>query len=460
MAPFGEEESMRRRFGHLLLSALLTCAGVSGQQQHRLKPGPTSGLKSPGPIGTQPLKNPGPQGAPATSLTGGSTVQLNPQPLPPKGAAAQKGMAVKLKLNTIRPSAMVKNLSAGQAELAMTNLLQAQRQAAEAVVATLQSSSARSPASRGVGAAPITIQKTPASPQIGSEKTSSFSAAGVGTEPVHIDAGPAACGRDATMRILHVNGKSSPATFTTDSRYNFYTITGCSFGDPGPNAKVYVYFQNTFREQFEIQEWNDNAIKLNLKPSLSGLLDQNGLTLVVQRADGKQATLGGFRFYAARETKLLSRFLGRDFYLNRFTMNNIAGLQDQYFSPSAMGASAAFPPGWTAAVQWDLASTPLQGDEDVYTFRDLQPGFVPDSAQGAEIDLDCGSNSLQRAGAFALNWDNQNALHVHWQGQSCGIHGDYDTFVVRAANYVVNLWVTGPRGVDPWTGKPAATTSR
>src|ERR671938_597822 len=72
----------------------------------------------------------------------------------------------------------------------------------------------------------------------------------------------------------------SPATFTQDSKYNVYSSTGCSFGDGGASAKVYVYYQGTFHLDFQIQEWNENGIKLSLDPNLKGVNDHDNLTLI------------------------------------------------------------------------------------------------------------------------------------------------------------------------------------
>lgn len=408
-------------------------------------------------------------GSPQSS-SAGSKVQLNPQPYPPKARGVQTVRKPSAKLNpaTLKLSAKLKNPAGAQADAALIGLLRTQRQSADSEAAQMKLLPAQGAPERTssqmlgnrIGTASVRVQSNSAPPKIGQGKISSASGTTslLTKAPTPINGAAMLCAKDPTMRILQVNGNSSAHTFTPDSRYNFYTITGCSFGDPAPNAKVYVYYQSTFHQQFQIQEWNNNGIKLNLNSNLTGLLDQNDLTLVVQRADGKQVSMGGFKFYAARETVPLEHFPQRDFHLNTFTVNKIANLKDQYFSPSEQGVSSSFPKGWTAAVNWFLYTAPLQSDEDVYSFHDLVPGFYPDSAQAGEIDLGCDS-PLQRVGTFDLKWDAQNALHVVWQGQECDWHGDPDTFVDREANYVMSVWVTGPRGIDPWTGKPVSAGS-
>ena len=293
-----------------------------------------------------------------------------------------------------------------------------------------------------------------------------------GAMPVNVRAGTAiTCANDPTMRILTVSGLDGPASFTPDPKYNFYTITGCSFGDTGPNAKVYIYNQNTFREDFQIQEWNENGIKLTLDQNLTGLLDHDNLTLVVQRNDGKQATRGGCKFYAARETRMLPYIPKRDFSLNRFTPTDTSAFQGTYTSPS----SATVVPniaGYTAEVSWTDPkvhynkdhpnfSVWMPGGEDIYQLKNLQPGFVVESAALCHRKLECSPGAEHTEGTLGLSFVGTE-MHVVWQGQTCtysgcGGFGQPDCFADNTgSNYAVNVTITGPRGVDPWTGKPAA----
>jgi len=312
---------------------------------------------------------------------------------------------------------------------------------------------------------PQTPQKhdPPANPAPGSAMAS------LAAMPVNSKAGTAiTCSNDAMMRILTVSGLDGPATFTPDPKYNFYTIIGCSFGDSGPNAKVYIYYQSTFREDFQIQEWNDNGIKLTLDQNLAGLLDHDNLTLVVQRNDGKQATRGGCKFYAARETRMLPYIPKTDFSLNKFTPTDTSAFQAAYTSPS----SATVVPniaGYTAEVSWTdpnvhyntdhpTFSVWMPGGEDIYQLKNLQPGFVVESAALCHRKLECASGALHTEGTFGLSFVGTD-MHVVWQGQTCtysgcGGFGQPECFIDAGSNYAVNVTITGPRGVDPWTGKP------
>jgi hypothetical protein len=276
--------------------------------------------------------------------------------------------------------------------------------------------------------------------------------------------GPAMiCAQDPTMRILTVSGESFPATFTTDAATNFYTITGCSFGDPGPNAKVYIFYQGTFRLDFpNIVQWNDNGIQLSLDSNLTGISDHDNLTLVVQRTDGKQATKTGFKFYAARETKHLRYFPREQFALWTFTMNDVSHLSPQYESPSQVStysADVTWECGNCYAKKGDFKDVYMQGNEDVWHLGKLQPGFVVDNWGMAYRDLQCGSDTLHREGNWGIKLVGSD-LHVQWQGQTCvnqgcGGFGQPDCFSDNGSSYFINIIVTGPRGVDPWSGKPS-----
>ncbi|MGH9732339.1 MAG: hypothetical protein ACRD4A_11610 [Candidatus Acidiferrales bacterium] len=280
------------------------------------------------------------------------------------------------------------------------------------------------------------------------------------------------CGHDPTMRILNVSGSYQPATFTTIKKYDEYTITGCSLGDNGPNAKVYLYKDlpkgTGFPLQFRILEWHDNWIHLDLDWNLTGLFDQDNLTLVIQRADGKQASKGGFKFYAAREEFLLPSIPRGDFSLWGLTTTNTSAWKVTYNSPALTTTYGWDFPGMTAEVNWyeglpfmkngfDTANMPKAG-RDVYDFNRLQPGFVPTNASLQWQPSVCYAGTLYTSGNFNLTWQ-ASQLWVDWQGQNCanvGCGGAFqpDCFGVPNSTYGLDVWVEGPRGIDPWTGLP------
>ena len=83
-------------------------------------------------------------------------------------------------------------------------------------------------------------------------------------------------------------------------------------------------------------------------------------------------------------------------------------------------------------------------------------------------DVSCTDPNYQLAASknsWSIDWYGDSGIQVGWQGQmcspkwhSCGNNGvgfQNDCFEsAPESNYGINVWVSGPRGLDPWTGKP------
>ncbi|MHB8753399.1 MAG: hypothetical protein ACYC92_00335 [Candidatus Acidiferrales bacterium] len=297
----------------------------------------------------------------------------------------------------------------------------------------------------------------------------------------YIDTTALTCGHDPTFRILNVSGSSFPATFTPIDKYNLYTIKGCSFG--GVTGKAYIYGSGSFQEYFVIKFWSDNEIDLSLDPSLSGYPDLGNLFLVIQRADGQQIQKGGFKFYAARSTVPL----------NTIPEQNVTPDQQQlYFSVNyttpaadASGYAAEFSryvdfhkdrPSGTIYLGNENLGADKQGSygigaafasgagSDYFDFSKLAPEFTTDSFQMAywqpAASSMCGGNadtlnaSIDEAdGSWDPEWDGNN-IRVAWQAQDCDEMELLTATRVRESQYALQVWVTGPRCLDPWTGQP------
>jgi hypothetical protein len=453
----------------------------------------TGGVR-PGGNGADDL-NPQPYPPKGTLLTPGSsanTVQLNPQPYPPKAtnsSQASKATATMRRTTSVlsapKQSQKITNSATLSQNTAMVALLQKQRLAADAEAtqmklvirpATSVSSqptttmSATGNASTLISPRPIVSSAVPPSQATNSGGTVNRYAT---LTPGMLPGTALECGHDPSLRILTVSGGEGPAVFTQDDKYNFYTITGCSFGDPGPNSKAYIYYQGSFHEEFHIEEWSNNWIKLHLDPKLTGVDDQNNLTLVVQRADGKQTSKGGYKFYAARDTTLVKQIPQRNFSLFKFRtdQSTIQNWKPTYTS----GSSANIVPnmaGVSAEVHWNLTTDPndlLVGGKDIYDFSHLHSTFVLSNALLQWKDLSCtdSSNNYQLASSndnWSIDWYQSAGVQVTWPGEmcintpgSCGGAFQSDCFVSPPeANYGIDVWVSGPRGLDPWTGKPTS----
>ena len=472
-----------------------TLLSGSGPTIGMINPGPPQSpvAANPGPIQNHGAVNPGPIGI-AAPTSGNNADDLNPQPLPPHSISAvgSSSGVPRAKLTTKTAALAAIRLSAPQQSRKITNpnvgmqnsqiiaVLQKQTQAAEGEIAAMKLS--LRPAGVQVGSEPSRVMAATGSdgPSTGSAPAQANLLAGNTASAGHTSIGavlPAqfqnlaiTCSHDPTLRVLTVSGGQSSTVFTQDAKYNFYTISGCSFGDPGPNAKAYIYSQGTFRQNFQIEQWSDNWIKLSIDQNLTGIDDQSNVTLVIQREDGKQASKDGYQFYAARETILLPKIPQSDFSLNRFRPDNSVtnSWTPTYTSGSSAGVVPNLP-GLSAEVQWTLTTDPngtLVGGSDIYDFSHLHSTFALQNALMEWEDLSC-DGDYQFAGSnnnWGIDWYGNAGVQVTWQGQtcnpkpgSCGGSFQGDCFVgPPESNYGVDVWVTGPRGIDPWTGKPVA----
>ena len=426
----------------------------------------------------------------------GSAVQLNPQPFPP-GATANS-VASTRKLPTRRTTQVLSPPQQGQkitnpkAGLQNSTIIAVLRKQSEAAIAeTGEMKLSLRPA--GVQTQPSTIMSASRSGGMLSPGSTVLAAGGTTPNPALAGSTPTSnrygamtpgmipqialqCGRDSSMRILNVNGGPHSAVFTQDStnNFNFYTITGCSFGNPGVNAKAYIYYQGTFHEDFQIQLWNENFIALSLDPNLTGVDDQNDVTLVIQRNDGQQTLKTGNKFYAARSTVLLKMIPKTHFSLSQFRpdQSTVLDWKSTYTSGSSASVIPNLP-GLSAEVHWDITTDPngaIVGGKDDYDFSGLHSSFAIDSGMLEYRNLMCTDPNYNQLKAsndnWSLDWYGNAGMQVSWQAQTCspnpgGCGGgpivQNDCFLSPPeSNYGVDVWVTGPRGVDPWTGKPVS----
>jgi hypothetical protein len=468
-----------------MLHALSAGSGSGGML---LGSGNAPGMKNPGPLGSPLSRQSSPAGTPALRQPGptGTPTSKDPGPIATPGLKApgppSAGLRTPNKLSPPKQSQKITNPKAALRDAQILIALKKQRQAADAEARLMKLSIRPVAANVGpsqtmslhmgsrTGQAPSTMQSAPATAPNSSSSGSRLPVSAVLPGPLQNLA--LTCAHNPTLRIFTVSGGPHPAIFTPDARYNFYTITGCSFGNMGPNSKAYIYYQGTFHEAFQIQEWSDNWIKLNLDPALTGVDDQNNVTLVIQRDDGKQTSKAGYKFYAARDTVLLRQIPRQYFSLNSFRTDQsvIQNWKPTYTSGSS---SSKLPnlPGLSAEVHWDLTSGSngsMVDGSDLYDFRHLHPSFVLESAWMEWKDLACASDHQFAASQnnWSINWYGDSGLQVGWQAQSCnevrgkscgiGWPDPSDCFAgVPESNYGVNVWVTGPRGLDPWTGKPS-----
>ncbi len=426
------------------------------------------------------------------TATPGAGVIGSPTPLPPPSGITNRNpggtrVATRLpmKLSPPKQGPKITNPKVGVTNSAIIAVLEKQKQAADAEaiqmklkmpstgtqVGPLQTMSATGAPRVGAPAAPM-----PTSVVAGVNPSSTGTSSLIGRATLApLQTIALTCAQDPTMRVLSVSGGPGPAIFTQDSNYNFYTIAGCSFGEVGTNSKVYIYYRGIFREDFQIQQWSDNWIKLSLDPNLKGIDDQNNLTLVVQREDGTEATRNGYQFYAARDKVLLPKVPRQYFSLDQFRPDNaVTNSWTPTYTSASSGSVAPNMAGLTAEVHWDISTGQngsVIGGDDLYDFSKLHSTFALDSALMQYSDLSCTDPNynqfLTSKTNWAIDWYGNSGVKVTWQGQQCnntpgscgGGGGLFSTDCFEnppVTNYGVDVWVVGPRGLDPWTGNPTS----
>lgn len=337
--------------------------------------------------------------------------------------------------------------------------------------------SAQTPSRTGGSAAPVSSSSGSAgssgsmsmagggtvNPPVPASSNSKFSAMpvnGAGTTAL-------TCSTNPNLRIMTVAGSPAPAMFTPIAAYDLYTVSGCSFGNPGPGAKAYIYKGGAFREDFQILEWHENWIKLSLDTKISGVLDQDDVTLVIQRADGTQASKGGFKFHAARATAPLQLIPSRWAHLVTWSQDN-KSFSPEYSSPALIDGKGAGPSAYVSRFvdgkKFDPNAQAPDQQYDSYDFSGLAPGWTAKSAQLKTFDITCSDKSqpfittyYERFGTWRAQWDG-NALHVYLADASCSSF-DAAMPLVNKQNhtgsyYQLVVMAYGPRCTDPLTGKP------
>lgn len=309
------------------------------------------------------------------------------------------------------------------------------------------------------------------------------------------------------LTIGNVDGLTRKIIFTPTYDYDEYTIHGCNFGDkPG---SIWISAPN-FHLDFLIDTWTDNFIAFHLDPTIGGLLDQDDVTLFVQRAGATaggpvkspsplqrqpvvtagapKAMKTGFRFYAAREIKVLSYVpakrptKGPIRHLQAISTTNLNGpVQLVALSPVPKFA------GLTIHVS-RIGGGRLYGDDsdhiesftlpvDTFDFNGLPPGWIVQEVRlvqepdllGAEPPAYSGFPLCPIAGwgiylekqwggtSNRAEWIAPNVLRVDSFETGCVTKVDHlGVTGFSYTDYDLEVHVIGPRGTDPETGLPVS----
>jgi hypothetical protein len=266
------------------------------------------------------------------------------------------------------------------------------------------------------------------------------------------------CANNPAFRILNVSGSAGAATFTPIDQYNLYTITGCSFGDA--MGKAYIYGTGSFQQNFNVKFWSENSIVVSLDSNLSGVPDYDNITLVVQRNDSQQTQKSGFKFYAARETLPMKQIPQSWVQLeNVLTDRSNTPATVQYSSPpsSPYGSTGT---SYVSRADNGAKFTSATGN-DYYDFSQMAPGFTTDSFQVTTYPQNCPYTITYRQDFFQWKWDwDVNNIYVSIAATTCS--GFFAGMPLRnyqnwtGSYYMLQVWVTGPRGLDPVTNQPVS----
>jgi hypothetical protein len=264
------------------------------------------------------------------------------------------------------------------------------------------------------------------------------------------------------------------AIFTPGPLFSPYTIKGCGFG--WQMGKVYLTGAfNAGKIPLQVQmtggsqkaparaSWTDTLIIVSLDPNLSGELDQTNVTLVVEPVSGPPITKPSNDFLAAREVLELATIPQSKV---QFTQSapiskgvvstapsvvygpNPPGFQLLYFTPSSI------PTGMSAEVFRGGTTVFFPDGYDYYDLHPLAPGFFVNTFQ-LHYDPDptnCDADTAGSRGSWSATFDSKDNIRVSWKEVRCHqawMGGYPDVW----SEYSLNVFVKGPRGIDPWTGK-------
>lgn len=273
--------------------------------------------------------------------------------------------------------------------------------------------------------------------------------------------------------------------FTPIPLFNPYTIKGCGFGNQMGN----VYLTGPFyagKIKLTVQtsaggrgapprpSWSDTAIVVSVDPQVSGELNQENVTLVVEPVGGAPIQKAGNKFLASAEDVTLltipqsavtffdavSASAGGKTTTKTINSGSTATAVSVtspdllYYTPSQA------PAGLSAEVfRGGKTTSFFSAGSDLFDFSGLAPGFVPESFQlypGAD-PTGCDQGTGGSEGSWNAAWDGQN-IRVIWKEFQC--HNMWTGNLPEVwSNYALSVVAKGPRGIDPWTGKRLLSVS-
>jgi len=242
-----------------------------------------------------------------------------------------------------------------------------------------------------------------------------------------------ACAKSAPdALIFSINGqKNNAAVLTTDPDSNLFTFNGCNFGDTQGSIHLYGGFAHG-NIPFEVSFWNDHGIVARVQPDLTGELDRDSVNLVLVSGNGHQTQFQGFKFYAARQTYVLSS-------IPNLESKIIYGPPDPAHCEHAenytfMSCGAFTDPNDGLPVY--VSRWGVKGDKgtDQFTISGLKPGF-----EISDISVWISPEISSKQG-----WS------IYSFAENISVNYVFD-WKKPIADYGLRISVSGPRGIDsPW----------
>ena len=293
--------------------------------------------------------------------------------------------------------------------------------------------------------------------------------------------------------ILSVSGQpGSGAVLTQDPQFNPYTISGCNFGSGQGQAHLSDAAGRKLADLI-IDSWTDTMLKVEVDPRLAGKNDLDNVTLVINPVSGQQAQKPGFKFHAMRKKVLLTALpptgssmitqaglvthgaavlrLSMPQELDGYTVGaqfsspyrgidySMATERQTAFGQVASDLGGNDGQGMTAGIDRDSSGHGYPGGADTWQIKGLAPGFYVDSFQMTNWNVSYCTTGWPIADTQTHNYGNWNAslggdtITVQFMSEYCeGNNGGHNG---TNASYALNIWVTGPAGIDPITGQPA-----
>lgn len=263
--------------------------------------------------------------------------------------------------------------------------------------------------------------------------------------------------------IRSVNGNRDGAIFTPRAPGNAYTIEGCSFGsarghvqlEPGASSFSQSVLPIVLLLDHSDTAWSDREINVHLDPHLSGVPD-SPVTLVIYAVNGQRIELPGCFFVAERgEPQLLTVIPAPWVRLQATTVRSRSIQQLEYVSPPVSGGDVPQDAAGTSALVVRSDSEPFAAGSDTYDFSQLGPGWAVESVQLQTYAISCPADITytQSFGQWDLAWG-QRSFTISWKGDVCKSYAlPFLSFNLSFSQYAAKVWVIGPVGTQPVTGR-------